>query len=170
MLTPDKPLSTWQMFWKIWKIALPAMISLFFQFFAEAVNTYYVGNLNDTFMLAGIGLGNMTINIFCFAVFMGLNGAIETLVSQAYGSKNYYLCGVYLNRGRIIVACSFIPTSILLLNCKSILIGLGQHEMTSHYALLYIQTILPGLFFQAQFDAVRRFLNSMNYSVIPMIT
>jgi hypothetical protein len=32
-------------------------------------------------MLAGVGLGNMMINCLWVAVYMGINGALETLVS-----------------------------------------------------------------------------------------
>ena len=32
------------------------------------VNTYYIGNLNDPVLLAGVGMGNMLINVLCFAV------------------------------------------------------------------------------------------------------
>lgn len=40
---------------------------------------------NTTQLIKGIGLGNMMINLLCFGVTHGLNGALETLVSQAYG-------------------------------------------------------------------------------------
>ena len=34
-------------------------------------------------MTSGVGLGNMIINLFGIQTFIGLNGAIETLVPQA---------------------------------------------------------------------------------------
>ena len=49
-------------------------------------------------------------------MFVGLNGALETLVSQSYGSGNLKLCGVYLNRGRFVLLCSFIPVAVILSN------------------------------------------------------
>jgi len=34
-------------------------------------------------------MGNMLINVLAFATMQGMNGALETLISQAYGaSKN----------------------------------------------------------------------------------
>ena len=47
----------------------------------QMVNTYYIGKTNDTALLAGVGMGNMLVNVLCFAVMQGLNGALETLVS-----------------------------------------------------------------------------------------
>jgi Na+-driven multidrug efflux pump len=57
------------------------MIGLFFQIFVEQINIFFVGHFNDPQMLAGVGMGNMVINMIWLALFMGLNGALETLVS-----------------------------------------------------------------------------------------
>ena len=44
-------------------------------------NTIYAGSLDDAAKLAGVGLGNTTLNIVCLSICMGMNGALETLVS-----------------------------------------------------------------------------------------
>jgi Na+-driven multidrug efflux pump len=45
--------------------------------------------LNNAALLAGVGMGNMLINVLAYSIMQGLNGSIETLVSQSYGaSKN----------------------------------------------------------------------------------
>jgi Na+-driven multidrug efflux pump len=68
--------------YEVLRLSLPAIISLFFQFFVQLINTYYVGrHLQDTTILAGVGMGNMLINVCCFAFSNGLNSALETLVS-----------------------------------------------------------------------------------------
>jgi len=135
----------------------------------ELINLFFVGHLDDSAILAGIGLGNMSLSIFGFCVICGFNSALETLVSQAYGMGSMYLCGVYLNKGRIIITIIFVPIVLILLLSDRILISLGQDQMSAYYALKYIQIILPGLFFQAHFDCIYSFLNCMNRSYIPMI-
>jgi multidrug resistance protein, MATE family len=82
----------------ILKMACPIIITCFLTILSEQINFFFVGNLNDTQSLAAVGLGNMFINISAFALFFGMNAALETLVSQAYGAKNLPLCGVYLWR------------------------------------------------------------------------
>jgi hypothetical protein len=48
----------------------------------EVINIVYIGQSGASpDMLAGMGLGNMFINIFCMSVIVGLNGAVETLVA-----------------------------------------------------------------------------------------
>jgi Na+-driven multidrug efflux pump len=36
--------------------------------FVQLVNTFFVGKLNDPGLLAGVGMGNMLINVLAFAV------------------------------------------------------------------------------------------------------
>lgn len=62
-------------------IAIPVIIGQFFALFVELINVAYIGHLNDPAKVAGVGLGNMYVNIFCLSIVFGLNGAITTLAS-----------------------------------------------------------------------------------------
>ena len=53
----------------------------------QLMNTYVVGHTNDPVLIAGVGMGNMLINVFAFAVMQGLNGALESLVSVSFGAS-----------------------------------------------------------------------------------
>ena len=97
-------------------------------------NLIFLGHFGDASMVAGVGLGSVTLNIMCLSMLYGMNGAIETLVAQAFGMKDLTLCGQYLNRGRVILTLVFIPFMILLLFTEKILIGIGQDPTTSKYA------------------------------------
>lgn len=66
---------------KIVKIAIPSMMTFFFQFLSELINIYFIGHLNDAHMLAGSGMGNIIISMMVLAVFLGMNGALETFIS-----------------------------------------------------------------------------------------
>ena len=70
-------------------------------------------------------MGNMILNLFGMGMFYGLNSALETLVSQAYGAKNLYLCGVYLQRGRVIITLFYIPIMMIFLSSGWALKALG---------------------------------------------
>ena len=98
-----------------------------------------------------------------------MNGALETLVSQAFGFGNISLCGVYLNRARLISTLAFIPIMIILLYSEPILLKLGQDPESSHYAHKYIVATIPGLYFFALFDMQKRFLNCMQLTQVAMI-
>ena len=120
------------------KLAIPSIIALMFATAAELINTIFVGHLNDPELLVGVGMGNIIIVMLCNSVFLGMNGAIETLVSQAYGSGNFKMCAVYLNRGRMILLLAFIPIILLLINTDHILVALGISAEASYYAKIYI--------------------------------
>lgn len=47
----------------------------------ELINLSLIGKLNDPAMVAGVGLGNMTINMVGMSVIMGFNSALDTLIS-----------------------------------------------------------------------------------------
>ena len=73
--------------WKVVKLAVPSVIGMLLYLFVQLSNTYFIGNLNEPVLLAGVGMGNMLLNVLCFAVVQGLNGALETFVSQSFGGK-----------------------------------------------------------------------------------
>ena len=47
----------------------------------EMVNLIFIGHLKDTYMLAAVGLGNNYVNMFGVSLIIGMNGALNTLVS-----------------------------------------------------------------------------------------
>jgi len=73
---------------------------------------------------AAFGLASSTLSIIlqatgsCFC--MGLN----TILPQAYGAKNYKLCGAYLNRMLIVSTLIFTPILIPLHYVESLLIAI----------------------------------------------
>jgi len=82
-------------------------------------------------------MGNMLINILAFAIMQGLNGALESLISQAFGASNiagnkesYKVemrekCGKLFNKGRFVVSVIMVPIIIIFSLSDKILIGLG---------------------------------------------
>ena len=156
---------------KIWlKVALPAVTSNVTGFLCLLINSAFAGQLNDPSKLAAVGVGNVCCFIFVISIMTGLNSAQETLTSQAFGSGNEKICGVYLNRGRLILIAFFIPLALLPgIFAEQILLALGQDAMVSHLAHGYIQLFLPGLFFFGQFDLLKRFLAAMRITFVPMI-
>lgn len=114
------------MVYSLAKVALPASITMVFSMLMDLVNMIYVGHLGDSAKIAGIGLGNMYVNIVSQSIILGLNGGIATLASQAYGAKNYHKVGIFLNRGRFIVLIAFIPMIFIIMNCENVLLLLNQ--------------------------------------------
>ena len=120
--------------------------------------------------MAGVGLGTMCQAFLGYMLIIGLNASVETFVSQASGAKNMHLCGVYLNRGRFIMTCAFIPATMALLYIEPLLVHLGQDPEISAYAQQYVKVYMPGLYLQLFNDLQRKFLNSLGKNAIPLIS
>jgi len=60
-------------------------------------------------------MGNMVINLLPYAIMIGVNTALETLVSQAYGRDNMRDCGLYLHRSILVISLLFVGMVPLLL-------------------------------------------------------
>jgi len=92
----------------------------------EQINVIFIGNLSDPAKLAGIGLGNMVLNLVPYALLIGVNTALETLVSQAYGRQDLRECGLYLHRAVFTICCIFVPVAISMFYASDVLISLGM--------------------------------------------
>jgi len=170
VITPKSPtveeeqfpsdMTTMQCFWKVTTIASPIVFSMLVYLFVQLVNTFFVGKMDEPALLAGVGMGNMLINVLAFAVMQGLNGAIETFVSKEYGRKNYRACGLYLNRGKMVCTVIMIPIIVIFACSDKILVGIGQDAAISHIAKRYCCIMIPGVWAMGMFDATRKFLSS----------
>ena len=109
------------------------------------MNIFYVGQMSSD-LLAGVGLGNMLLNVLVFAVTMGLNGTIESFVSWSYGKNDYKMCGIHLNRARVIVTAVLIPVMVLFLFMDPILRALKQDPQIAEIARNYCVWTIPGWF------------------------
>ena len=133
------------------------------------INTVYAGKLNDDAKLAGLGLGTSLLECLTLYILMGMNGALETLVAQAYGADQLGLCGVYLNRARVINTIIFLPLMLILLFTKPILRALGQQEEVIDHAHTYVVSNLLSVYFLGMFDLTKRFLNCLKTTWVPMV-
>ena len=81
------PKYSWlQSFHKVVMTSLPIILTCVCATAVGLINVYFMGNQTDSALIAGVGMGSMLINVCFFAVGQGLNGAIETFVSQANGA------------------------------------------------------------------------------------
>ena len=102
--------------------------------------------------LAGVGLGNMFLGMFCRQILNGMNSALETMASHAYGKGDVRLAGVHLNRSRVIMTAVYLPLVLLLLNAHAVFIAVGMDEEVSSYAYTYMLPMIPALYLLGHFD------------------
>jgi MATE family multidrug resistance protein len=154
----------------ILRLALPSILQQVLLKLTDILNLAFIGHLNNPAMLAGVGMGNMTQTLCGLSIVYGFNSALDTLISQAAGSKNIRLCGLYLNKGRFIMTLLFIPIVSILVNTEALLVGLGQNKEVAQYAQQYVMVYLPGLYISGLADCQRRFLNNFGLNVFSFLS
>ena len=165
----DSELDTPSMIANMLQIAGPAILQLLLALLQEIVNLFFAGHLGDPVLMAAVGIGNMFINAFFLAIVMGLNFTISTFTAQFYGAGNVQICGLYLNRGRVVLSIVVPVLAVLMLVARPILRGvLMQDAEVAAYAQRYISSMLPGLIAYAYYDAAKSFLNGFGLTKVPM--
>lgn len=94
---------------KIWKVALPGILSRVSSFGSIVVTQSFIGHISEL-DLAGYALVQTLSVRFVNGILIGMSSATETLCGQAYGAGQLHMMGIYLQRSWIV---DFITLSIL---------------------------------------------------------
>lgn len=80
----------------------------------EVINLIFMGHYGDETMVAGVGLGNVIMNVLGLSLMIGINSSLETLVAHAVGAGELEMCAVYMNRQRVVIFMICVPLGIVL--------------------------------------------------------
>jgi MATE family multidrug resistance protein len=146
-----------QMFWYVTKLTVPIIISMIFFTAVIMLSTFYIGHTDDPVLIAGCGMGNMLMNVLALAELMGINMAIETLVSRTFGAsqdptisaeRKFVLrkeCGIIFNKAKIIASFLCVPIAIFFYFSDVILIKLDQDPEVARIARNFLVMMIPGV-------------------------
>lgn len=140
-------------------MALPITAMNFLVFLRAVVSVIFLGRLGSL-ELAGGALSLGFTNITGYSVLMGLASGLEPVCSQAYGSKNWDLLFISLQRMILILVIAIIPISILWLNLETIMLFMGQDRAITSMAATYCIYSLPDLLTNTLLQPLRVFLRS----------
>ena len=120
--------------------------------------------------ISAIGLGSFYTNSVGFVLGIGLLGGIDTICSQAYGGKQYYVIGIFVNIARLcLFGFSIVYIIPLVFCCEKILIlfKIGTENIVPTSA--YVKSLIPYIIFALQYNTNARYLQSMNKNIPVMI-
>ncbi|PIN05105.1 hypothetical protein CDL12_22358 [Handroanthus impetiginosus] len=80
---------------KIWRVALPSVVSRVTSFGTIVVTQSFIGHISST-DLAGYALVQTLSVRFVNGIVIGMSSATETLCGQAFGAKQYHMMGIFL--------------------------------------------------------------------------
>nr|XP_043623791.1 protein DETOXIFICATION 24-like [Erigeron canadensis] len=86
---------------KIWRVALPGVISRFCAFGTLVVTQSFMGHISDV-DLAGYALVQTLSVRFINGILLGMSSATETLCGQSFGAGQHHMMGIYLQRSWIV--------------------------------------------------------------------
>ncbi|KAL6530632.1 hypothetical protein OROMI_028521 [Orobanche minor] len=86
---------------KIWRVALPSVISRVTSFGCVIITQSFVGHISSV-DLAGYALVQTLGVRFVNGVLIGMSSATETLCGQAFGAKQYHMMGIFLQRSWLV--------------------------------------------------------------------
>ncbi|OAY58578.1 protein DETOXIFICATION 54 [Manihot esculenta] len=144
---------------ELWGMALPITAAHLMAFFRAVVSVMFLGRLGSL-ELAGGALSIGFTNITGYSVLVGLASGLEPVCSQAYGSKNWDLLSLSLQRMILILFIAIIPISLLWLNLESIMNFMGQDRDITAMAATYCIYSLPDLLTNTLLQPLRVFLRS----------
>mmetsp|Transcript_114058 Transcript_114058/g.362628 ORF Transcript_114058/g.362628 Transcript_114058/m.362628 type:complete len:511 (+) Transcript_114058:95-1627(+) len=147
---------------EIIKMALPNILTYVILLINELTNTVMLGHAGRPAALAAVGLANVMQNCFALSVGFGICGALDTLVSQAYGAGRHEVTCHCLQRCRIILTLQLIWMVPLLWFSGNWLHFIHQDPEVARDAGEYNRASVWGLFAVFQFEAGMKFLQNRN--------
>ncbi|XP_061361854.1 protein DETOXIFICATION 54 [Gastrolobium bilobum] len=144
---------------ELWSMALPITAMNWLVFVRAVVSVLFLGRLGSL-ELAGGALSIGFTNITGYSVLVGLASGLEPVCSQAFGSKNWDLLSLSLQRMVLILLIAIMPISLLWLNLKKIMLFMGQDSAITEMAAIYCFYSLPDLLTNTLLQPLRVFLRS----------
>ncbi|XP_027123120.1 protein DETOXIFICATION 54-like [Coffea arabica] len=144
---------------ELWSMALPITAMNCLVYVRAVVSVLFLGRLGSL-ELAGGALSIGFTNITGYSVLVGLASGLEPVCSQAYGSKNWDLLSISLQRMIFILFLAIIPISLLWVNLESIMVFLGQDIEITRMASVYCLYSLPDLLTNTLLQPLRVYLRS----------
>ncbi|XP_030467990.1 protein DETOXIFICATION 54 [Syzygium oleosum] len=128
-------------------------------FVRQVVSVLFLGRLGSL-ELAGGALSIGFTNITGYSVLVGLASGLEPVCAQAYGSKNWDLLALSLQRMVLILLIAIVPIGLLWVNLEPIMIFMGQDRDITAMAAAYCMYSLPDLLTNTLLQPLRVFLRS----------
>lgn len=144
---------------ELWGMALPITGMNCLVYVRAVVSVLFLGRLGSL-QLAGGALSIGFTNITGYSVLVGLASGLEPVCSQAYGSKNWDLLSLSLQRMICILMLAIIPISLLWINLESIMLFMCQDKEITSVAATYCIYSLPDLATNTLLQPLRVYLRS----------
>ncbi|KAG6617760.1 Multidrug/Oligosaccharidyl-lipid/polysaccharide (MOP) Flippase Superfamily [Phytophthora cinnamomi] len=143
----------------------PVMTTTFFEFLPEFISVVFAGNISSIesqHYVDAPTFSFMMINLTSCSVGLGLESALDTLCSQAYGAKAFEKIGLYFQAGVLVLGTVLVPVFVINWYTEYVLQWFGQDEEVARLAGQFSRCLLPGIPFLYTYELVRKVLQAQN--------
>ncbi|XP_065859494.1 protein DETOXIFICATION 55 [Euphorbia lathyris] len=144
---------------KITNIGFPILAMGLVTYLKNMILVVCMGRLGSL-ELAGGALAIGFTNITGYSVLSGLALGMEPICSQAFGSRNYSVASLTLQRTILMLLLASIPISLLWMNLEPLLLTLHQDREITKIASLYCRFSIPDLVANSLLHPIKIYLRS----------
>jgi MATE family multidrug resistance protein len=127
----------------ILELTAPAFVAQFCRIAVYIVNGLFLGRLEDDAMAAAALGGSWHSSALYFGI--GVSFAMDTLVSQAYGARNYRFIGVVFQNALVVAVLIYLPIALAFWFTEPVLVLLKQDPRLANLAGQYNRWLIPGV-------------------------
>jgi len=150
-------------------LGLPIAASHFAQILMNAIDVAMLGRVSPEAVAAG-ALG-FAVFVIVLIFMLGLAMGTAPMMAQAIGRGRKSMRDVRrtLRQGIWATTAIGVPFAIAVIWVEDLLLASGQDPAISHQAALYVQALMPSLFFATWFTVLRNFVASYQRANAPMV-
>ena len=164
LVNNEHPLSYREHAKKIIDVTLPIILSEIFQNTLPVIDLAFVGRLLSKEDLAAAALATVWFNLWNATV-LGFCTALDTVLAQAYGARQYDVLAMWTGNGLLIVMVVTAVMAVLLAICEPVMLLLGQDKSLSHQAGRFALRLVPGIFPYYAFKVLIKHLQTQDILV-----
>lgn len=140
-------------------IGFPVLVMGILNYLKNMISVACIGRLGSL-ELAGGALAIGFTNITGYSVLFGLAMGMEPVCSQAFGSKNFTMVSLTLQRTIILLLLASVPIGVLWFYLEPLLLWLNQESEVVHIASLYCLSAIPDLIVNSFLHPLRIYIRS----------
>ena len=142
-------------------LTVPIILGEIFQNTLPVIDLAFVGRLLSKEDLAAAALATVWFNLWN-ATLLGFCTALDTILSQAYGAKQYSVLAMWTGNGLLIVMVAAAFMAALLAICEPVMRLFGQDTDLSHEAGRFSLRLVPGIFPYYAFKVLTKHLQTQD--------
>lgn len=142
----------------VFRLAVPNTITSSTWVIQSLIGIYYVSLLDDVKLLDGMSLGYSWAGVFGYSLISGFGSALDTFVTQFYGSKDYKACGRMLNKAFLILGMMCIPCLFFQWMSGTVFYWVGIDAEVSMYSFRVAITLTPSIIAYVPLVLIEKFL------------